>query len=744
MNDIPNNFGEGPKGPGTDDWGVPPPGAGLKEHAAYLKRLGYEPVPVNEGEKHPGWYLKKEFHNGLPDHVRNSIRWQNFPALGTLTGNACNFGDGTGLVLVDIDNDIDAAGKIVKSAASKLRELEIEFYDGQSFETLITRTCSDGLHVHFKVERDKMPGCKSPWKAGDIYVKGQGGFVMMPPSPAVPPREGDPKINVHSSYEFVSSTNGDNIMRMPPALLARITAANAGGGAADGAGTKARVATPSSTANTNAFGGLIDGREEKMTSVSCRVAVAAFEKNPIRPPLEALQIEAWQTYLQSRPKTRIQGVDNLVGLEMEDRGRSAMDAKVKRLWDNWETKVRELAAQPKLASKASSKPGHDQAGGSTNDGDGGATGGGDGGPFSDPTEPEFKIDTAAEFLAKWQPPEYVFEGVMLRRRAYSWTGMTGHGKTAVALLMAVYKSKGWSLGGHAAEPGRVLYLCGENPDDVRDRFKVVCEVLQVDPNDLDVDFVDGRINIADRFPAIVRHYQSKAKELALVIVDTLVAFFHGEEETNMLMLEYIHKHLRILKGLPGGPCVLIPAHPNRAARKHEDCIPRGGGSTTNELDGNFTMFSKDPGPFYETTEMSVTGKHRGAPFDPIVFKLELVYSKLLTDAKGKIIPTIVAKVLSGEESAQLARTNRSDDEALYRDICEHQESTQRDRAERLGWLYAPDSLGMRKPATSKVARVVARLKNDNRIDIVGNRLVPVELIREEAKRHHKGTRKDFG
>ena len=38
----------------------------------------------------------------------------------------------------------------------------------------------------------------------------------------------------------------------------------------------------------------------------------------------------------------------------------------------------------------------------------------------------------------------------------------------------------------------MLYLAGENPDDIRMRWIVLMEQMGLDENDIAVDFVDGR------------------------------------------------------------------------------------------------------------------------------------------------------------------------------------------------------------------------------------------------------------
>ena len=77
------------------------------------------------------------------------------------------------------------------------------------------------------------------------------------------------------------------------------------------------------------------------------------------------------------------------------------------------------------------------------------------------------------FLEGFTPPEYLVEGVLQRGFIYSLTGRTGHAKTAIALMLA--RAVGCEdptakFGGQLCEKGRVLYLVGENADDIRARL----------------------------------------------------------------------------------------------------------------------------------------------------------------------------------------------------------------------------------------------------------------------------------
>ena len=99
------------------------------------------------------------------------------------------------------------------------------------------------------------------------------------------------------------------------------------------------------------------------------------------------------------------------------------------------------------------------------------------------------MQSSAEFVAGFKPPDYLIDGLMQRRFVYSMTGPTGSGKTAIILRIAVHVAAGLALAGREVEQGRVLIFAGENPDDVRTRWIKLCEEMGYDPKTLDVVFM---------------------------------------------------------------------------------------------------------------------------------------------------------------------------------------------------------------------------------------------------------------
>jgi AAA domain len=99
------------------------------------------------------------------------------------------------------------------------------------------------------------------------------------------------------------------------------------------------------------------------------------------------------------------------------------------------------------------------------------------------------IQTSAEFVAGFVPPDYLIDGLIQRRFVYSMTAPTSTGKTSIALRLAAHTALGLPLGDREVEQGKVLYLAGENPDDVRMRWIKLCEELNVEPKIVPVFFL---------------------------------------------------------------------------------------------------------------------------------------------------------------------------------------------------------------------------------------------------------------
>ena len=288
---------------------------------------------------------------------------------------------------------------------------------------------------------------------------------------------------------------------------------------------------------------------------------------------------------------------------------------------------------------------------------------GNGGTQQQPATPtNITVLSQADFLAGFVPPDYLVDGVLQRRFIYSLTAQTGHGKTALALLLArvVGSADLATFGPHTVEKGTVVYFVGENPDDVRCRLIGANAERSDDPGLDRVYYIAGVFDIAGLRKQLTAAI-GKLGGVDLVLVDTSAAYFLKDDENSNPQMGEHARMLRSLTTLPGEPCVVTLCHPIKHAAEPSQLLPRGGGAFLNEVDGNLTLWKHDE----DLITLHHSDKFRGPGFEPITFKLEKITTDKLVDSKGRQIPTVHAVAISGqEEEEQEANAERNEDELL--------------------------------------------------------------------------------
>ena len=313
-----------------------------------------------------------------------------------------------------------------------------------------------------------------------------------------------------------------------------------------------------------------------------------------------------------------------------------------------------------------------------------------------------RFESVAEFLNGFTPPDYLIDGIMQRRYLYSLTAPTGHGKTAVCIELALCIVQAIQIGPYEAQSGNVVYLCGENPDDVRARLLTISRVRALDVSKLSIYLVDGRFDIGLAHERLKQELD-RIGGASLVIVDTLMAYFTGDDDnSNAQMAAYARDVLRPITKMAGGPCVLVPSHPVKNPSK-DNLTPRGGGAFLNEVDGNLTLWADGEG----TTEMHWAGKIRGPSFNPLPFALEEIKHPTVTDSRGRVMTSIMARVVTDSEAETRIRSARSDEDQLLEAMQEIPSAGIRGWAEHLQWV---SSMGL--PQRDKVSRVLKALHGE--------------------------------
>jgi 5S rRNA maturation endonuclease (ribonuclease M5) len=318
--------------------------------------------------------------------------------------------------------------------------------------------------------------------------------------------------------------------------------------------------------------------------------------------------------------------------------------------------------------------------------------------------PGARIMTAAAFMADFVPPDYVIDGIIQRGRLYALTSPTGHGKTAVALYLACLIAAGRDLGAIEVMQGAVVFLAGENPDDLRCRMYAACQSYGLRPEALPFYVLPATFPLDDETAGTLKQeIDALGQNPLLIVVDTAAAFFPGDDDNQNVQMGAYARNLRVLTTCRGSPAVLTPAHPVKNPDR-ENLLPRGGGAFLNELDGNLTLWSYSIG---EAAILHWQGKIRGPDFPPVSFGLHQVKAAGLTDRKGRAIMSIVARLQTDEQAEKAAGEAISEQNIVLGLLRRYPGISIRNIADNAGWMS--DSGVAQK---SKVHRLLKALQTD--------------------------------
>jgi hypothetical protein len=325
-----------------------------------------------------------------------------------------------------------------------------------------------------------------------------------------------------------------------------------------------------------------------------------------------------------------------------------------------------------------------------------------------PTTPgTLTVQSQTDFLADFVPPDYLVDGVLQRRFVYSLTAQTGHGKTALALLLARAVGSAdpaATFGPHAVEKGTVVYFVGENPDDVRCRLIGTNAERSDDPSLDRIHYIAGVFDIAGLRKQLAASID-KLGGVDLVLVDTSAAYFLKDDENSNPQMGEHARMLRSLTTLPGGPCVVTLCHPIKHVTDPSQLVPRGGGAFIAEMDGNLTAWLHD-----ETLVTLHHNKIRGPGFEPITFKLEKITTTKLVDSKKRLLPTVHAVAITEAEEEERERQSEDDEDVVLAALSK-KPRTVPEIAHACGWQLSDG-----KPYKSKVKRTLDRLLSQKLVE----------------------------
>jgi hypothetical protein len=312
----------------------------------------------------------------------------------------------------------------------------------------------------------------------------------------------------------------------------------------------------------------------------------------------------------------------------------------------------------------------------------------------------------ADFLDHATPPRWLIERVLQDGQVVSLTAPTNSGKTAVLLGMIMSVLSGQDFGPHpVCRSGRVLVLCGEDPDGFRLRMLATMRKM-----DMGRSKVAGNLRILPRAMALsealplIQRECAEWGDVAMVVVDTSVAFFSGGDE-NSNTEAYAHsRDLRALHDLPGKPTVVVACHPaDRAERAM--CKPRGGSAFLNEIDCNLILWCEGDG----VTELHWSVKKRGPDFDPIWFE----FAAQEVTCAGVTSRQVVAAWVDDERAHARKLQHYHDDNRLLVAMLGGPNDSLRTWARGAGFMCGP---GGETAQISKVQRCLVRLMKNKLVE----------------------------
>jgi len=314
----------------------------------------------------------------------------------------------------------------------------------------------------------------------------------------------------------------------------------------------------------------------------------------------------------------------------------------------------------------------------------------------------------ADWIRAYQPPEYLWDGVLHKSILAALTGHSGGGKTAFGVPFAVSAALGRDLAGRAMQPGRVVYVAAENPHDVQTRLVGTAQAIGIDPEALrDNLFILAGPRGASFLLGELDRLAADEGDLSLVVIDTSAAVFEGEDENSNVEAQRHAEALRRINSLPGKPTALVLMHPRHGATR-DNLIPRGASALLAALDANFTIWKGDD----DVVELGFT-KLRGAPFDPLLFDLVRYELSGYLDSRGRPVTAGIALPNSSSHDGELKRRREHIDAGnlVLRKVKAHGYTSMVDLARQCLWI-GPDGQAQKW----KAQRALERLEKDRLVE----------------------------
>jgi len=434
--------------------------------------------------------------------------------MGVITGSCSG-----NLIVIDLDTHKHPEADIWWEG------IHADHHGGVFLETATQTTGGGGKQYFFRAPAGiRLPTTKTPI---GVDFRGEGGFAMLPPSK-------------HDSGGYYQWDDGfepheAGIEMAPQWLLDEVRALADTYGAGGEGSSVAREKTSTPDRSTDAFGNIVDGREDYMHRMVFAAVVNAYRDCPILPdPAEQQRLmrECFKLY-ELRVKSRIHepGTPNHILLEREGRGLTLFSQKWREAIAQWDEKICRAAGEPPKRPDAQTQS-HGENPPPFDDGFSGDTI-----TVADPEADVYQLLSIRDIMAM-PDPVYLIDDLIMERALGFLFAAPGLGKTfvakSIALSVATGRKEWW--GRPISRKGPVLYISSEGVNDMKFRIEAWSSrnKTPVLEGDISFNLLKDSVNFMD--PACVMKlvrtmraaYQGDPP--ALVVVDTVSRTLPGADE----------------------------------------------------------------------------------------------------------------------------------------------------------------------------------------------------------------------
>lgn len=330
-----------------------------------------------------------------------------------------------------------------------------------------------------------------------------------------------------------------------------------------------------------------------------------------------------------------------------------------------------------------------------------------------------------QFINEAEPPDFVIDNVIQTGWLYTITARTGYGKTGIAISMTLSVATGENVGDYKTKAGKVLYIAGENPFDIRNRLIIALEQSKDPETALDnIEIIDESFLLADKLYDLIDIIERFKPILIVVDTDQAISLDIGSSETDNAARMAHARKLRKLTRCSSRPTILDLCHPN-GENTNAPPKPRGGTAFLNEIDGNLCVTKDNLGQFKISNHPD---KWRGWPCN-FTFIIKPTTSTHFKNSKGQYMKLPVFHSISETEQLTNFSQNGADDatDRNSKSIPSLKDETDRDKREfeklkvlqmindnpKMAQIEIARQLNWRKsngdPNEPKISRVIDRL-----------------------------------